>query len=308
MKVIFAGTPDFAVPTLEMLLQSKHEICAVYTQPDRPAGRGRALKQSPVKALAIENDLSVLQPESFRQQADIAQLANLEADLMVVVAYGLILPQAVLDLPRLGCINIHASLLPKWRGAAPIQRSVLAGDEQTGVTIMKMELGLDTGPMLHKKVCTIGQFETASELHDRLAILGAKALQEILPEIEKGEALEEYQDDSRVSYADKLLKKEAIIDWNKSASELQRCVQGLNSWPVAQTTMKSNVLRIWRAKALTEDCNAEPGSVLQGRGKVFDVATADGVLRLLEVQLPGGKRMPVDAFLNAHSVDGLNLE
>lgn len=307
MKVIFAGTPIFAVPTLEMLLQTEHEICAVYTQPDRPAGRGRSLKQSPVKALAIENELPVWQPESFRQQAEIAQLDNLQADLMVVVAYGLILPQAVLDLPRLGCINIHASLLPKWRGAAPIQRSVLAGDKQTGITIMKMELGLDTGPMLYKKVCTIGEFETASELHDRLALLGAKALQEILPQIEKGEVQEENQDDSRVSYADKLLKNEATIDWNQSANQIQRCVQGLNPWPVAQTTMNSKALRIWRAKALAEDCDAKPGSVLQNRGKVFDVATADGVLRLLEVQLPGGKRMAVEAFLNAHQVGGLIL-
>ena len=215
MKVIFAGTPDFSVPTLEMLLQSEHRICAVYTQPDRPAGRGRALKQSSVKILAIQNGLPVFQPESFREGPDVAQVQKLGADLMVVVAYGLILPQAVLDSPRLGCVNVHASLLPKWRGAAPIQRSVLAGDDRTGVTIMQMELGLDTGPVLYEKSCAIGEFETTSELHDRLAVLGADALREILPEIEGGEISAQAQDHLQASYADKLSKNEARIDWTK---------------------------------------------------------------------------------------------
>lgn len=295
------------MPTLEMLLHSGHSICAVYTQPDRPAGRGRTLKQSSVKALAIQNELTVIQPESFRKGSDIAQLEEFEADLMVVIAYGLILPQVVLDTPRLGCINVHASLLPKWRGAAPIQRSVLAGDERTGVTIMQMELGLDTGPVVDKKECSIGEFETASELHDRLAVLGADALRDVLPRLESGEINAKRQDDLQASYADKLSKQEALIDWTKPAYQLQRHVQGLNSWPVAQTSMGNKVLRIWRAEALSEDSDHEPGLVLPRRGKFFDVATGNGVLRLLEVQIPGGKRMPVDAFLNAHPVDGLKL-
>ena len=307
MKIVFAGTPDFSVPTLKGLLETEHTVCAVYTQPDRPAGRGRAVKQSPVKVLAVNSGIPVYQPESLIAEAENLRLREFEADLMVVIAYGLILPANILDIPRLGCINVHASLLPRWRGAAPIQRAVLAGDEITGVTIMQMEQGLDTGPMFYKKDCRIGAFETSSELHDRLALLGAEALQDVLPDIAKGRIVPEIQDHSCATYAAKLRKKDALLDWSRSAKALQHQIQGLNSWPVAQTTLNGKVLRIWRAQAVDAISTAEPGIIVSSREKVLDVATGDGVLRLLEVQQPGGKRMLVEAFLNAHDPSGLKL-
>jgi len=306
MKIIFAGTPDFAVPTLNMLLQSEHQVCAVYTQPDRPAGRGRKLTPSPVKQAATEAGVPVYQPLNFKHEADRQDLQALQADLMVVVAYGLILPQAVLDTPRLGCVNVHASLLPRWRGAAPIQRALMAGDEETGVTIMQIVKKLDAGDMLHKEVCPIDEQITAGELHDKLAQLGAVGLQKILPQIE-AQALEpEPQDESQVTYAEKLQKAEAELDWTQPAQVLNRKIRGLNPWPVAQTHYQGKPLRIWRAEVIDEVCEKAPGVVLN-HGKYVDVATGDGWLRLLEVQLPGGKRMPVHAFKNAHNLDAVTL-
>jgi len=308
MRVIFAGTPEFAVPTLEMLLASdQYRPCVVYTQPDRPAGRGRQLKPSPVKELAVKAGVPVLQPGSLKAEPEIQKMAGFSPDLLVVVAYGLILPQAVLDIPRLGCVNVHASLLPRWRGAAPVQRAMLAGDEQTGVTIMKMVQKLDAGAMLHKEICPVEPWETASELLDKLARLGATGLARALPLIEAGTAVAEPQDESQVTYAEKLDKSEAILDWRQSAVALARKVRAFNAWPVAQTRYQGKILRIWKAEAQAVVADASPGTVLPVQNRQLDVATGNGVLRLLEVQLPGGRRMSAQAFLNAHQAAGIQL-
>ncbi len=306
MKIIFAGTPEFAVPTLQMLLDSEHEVCAVYTQPDRPAGRGRKLHPSPVKELALTAGIPVFQPETLKTDEDLRQIASFNADLIVVVAYGMILTQTVLDMPSLGCINVHGSLLPRWRGAAPIQRAIMAGDEKTGVTIMQMVRKLDAGDMLHKEECVIGPDDTASDLHDKLAQLGAIGLAKVLEQIKAGTVHAEKQNEALVTYAEKLEKSEAVLDWTQPAEQLARKVRGLNAWPVAQTLYQGEVLRIWRAEAIDDDANAEPGSV-RCVNKAMDVATGKGMLRLHEVQLPGGKRMSIQAFLNAHDVDALKL-
>jgi methionyl-tRNA formyltransferase len=305
MKIIFAGTPDFAVPALQMLIDSEHEVCAVYTQPDRPAGRGRKLIPGPVKSLALSAKIPVVQPEKLSTQDDLQKLASFNADLMVVVAYGIILPQAVLDTPKLGCINIHGSLLPRWRGAAPIHRAVMAGDKKTGITIMKVIKKLDAGDMLHKEQCVIGPESTTSVLHDKLAALGAIGLQKVLARIEDGSIVAEQQDEALVTYAAKLDKSEAKLDWSLTAVELDRKVRGLNSWPVAQTLCNGKVLRIWKAE-IAKDNNLPSGTVSQ-QGKHMTVATGNGVLDLLEVQVPGGKRMDIQDFLNAHDVDGIIL-
>jgi methionyl-tRNA formyltransferase len=306
MKIIFAGTPDFAVPSLQMLLASSHDICAVYTQPDRPAGRGRQLHVSPVKALAVQFGIPVFQPPNLKADDDLQQLLLLNADLIVVVAYGVILTQAVLDVPRLGCINVHGSLLPRWRGAAPIQRALMAGDKKTGVTIMQIALKLDAGDMLHKEECVIGVNDTASSLHDQLAELGATGLTKVLAKMEAGTILAEPQDEELVTYAEKLTKIEAVIDWTQSARSLELKVRGLNSWPVAQTLYQGNVLRIWQAEAIALETELEPG-IISINHKNMDVATGKGLLRLHEIQLPGGKRISAQAFLNAHDVNGVKL-
>ena len=303
MRIIFAGTPEFAVPTLKMLLASSHDVCAVYTQPDRPAGRGRKLQPSPVKEIALAGGIPVLQPESLKSSEAIGQLAAFSADLMIVVAYGMILPQAVLDIPRLGCLNIHASLLPRWRGAAPIQRALMAGDKETGVTIMRIVLKLDAGDMLHKEVVAIDPADTAGELHDKLAALGPIGLAKVLPLVKNGTVHAEPQDEALVTYAAKLEKSEALLDWSRPAMELDRQIRGLNPWPVAQTYYKGEALRIWRAQLIDDRSSFErPGRVSVVQRQV-DVATGRGRIRLLELQLPGGKRMSAEAFLNAHDIN-----
>lgn len=307
MNIIFAGTPDFAVPSLQMLLDSKHHICAVYAQPDRPSGRGRKLKPGPVKSLALQFGLPVCQPARLNNPDELKKLAAFDPDLIVVVAYGMILSQSALAIPRLGCVNVHASLLPRWRGAAPIQRAVIAGDEKTGVTIMQVEKKLDAGAMLHKEVCLIGARETASQLHDRLSVLGATGLAKVLPLIESGTYSAEKQDDSLVTFAEKMTKSEAVLDWTQTAVELERKIRGLNDWPVAQTLYQDKVLRIWQAEVIADYEGAVPGSVLESNKKHIDVATGQGILRLQEVQLPGGKRMNAQAFLNAHDLEGVRL-
>jgi methionyl-tRNA formyltransferase len=302
MRIIFAGTPDFAAETLKALLSTNHEICAVYTQPDRPSGRGRKLTASPVKQLALEHNIPVEQPLNFKEDEAKQILANYHADLMIVVAYGLLLPQSVLDTPALGCINVHASLLPRWRGAAPIQRAILAGDTETGVCIMQMESGLDTGPVLARASCPINIDDTAQTLHDRLAILGADTLLAVLPNIVELQSKAQAQNNELTCYAAKLLKPEAEIDWQQSADQLVRQIQAFNPWPVAQTNWQNQVFRIWSASLISEKSSVTPGGIITVNKDSIDVATGDGILRLNQIQLPGKRAMPVADFLNANTI------
>ena len=307
LNVIFAGTPDFAARALEALLTTDHRLAAVYTQPDRPAGRGRKVQFSPVKQLALDHGIEVRQPKTLQDAGAQRELAELGADLMVVVAYGLLLPQAVLDAPRLGCINIHASLLPRWRGAAPIQRAILAGDRETGVTIMQMEAGLDTGPMLTVMKTPILEGETGGSLHDRLAELGAQALLASLPGLTDGSLAAEPQDDASANYAGKLDKQEARIDWSQSAEQIDRQVRAFNPWPVAQCLYGEKVMRIWSSEVAAGGERGSPGQIVQTGKSFIDVAAGDGVLRISELQMPGKRAMSAGDFLNAHNLDGVVL-
>ncbi len=310
MRIVYAGTPDFAVPALRALLDSPHQVAAVYTQPDRPAGRGKKLRASPVKQLALTAGVPVCQPATLRDAEAQRQLAALNPDLMVVAAYGLILPRAALDIPAHGCINIHASLLPRWRGAAPIQRAILAGDATTGVTIMQMAEGLDTGDMLLKAEQTILPDDTASRLHDRLAEQGAELLIEALERLERGALSPVPQDESQATYARKLDKREALIDWTQPASRIDRQIRAFNAWPVAQTASPLGVLRIWEA-VVGEDSSAAgttPGKVLaEDRQYGIEVQTGDGTLWLKTLQLPGRKPVGASDFLNSRSLLGATL-
>ena len=299
LRIIFAGTPDFAAKHLSALINSEHEVIAAYSQPDRPAGRGKKLKPSDVKQLAVSHDIPVFQPMSLRNEEAQQALAALNADLMVVVAYGLILPQIVLDTPRLGCINVHGSLLPRWRGAAPIQRAIWAGDAETGVTIMQMDLGLDTGAMLHKVTCPITDDETSASLYDKLAALGPQGLLETLAHISNSTAVAEVQDDELSNYASKLSKEEANIDWTQSAVEIERQVRAFNPWPVSYTQIAEQNVKIWQTSVSEATTDAQPGTVIGATKHGIQVATGNGVLTLLNMQLAGKKAMPVQDILNA---------
>lgn len=304
MRIIFAGTPDFSLPALQALIASPHEVAAVYTQPDRPLGRGRKLRFGPVKQVALDHRIPLHQPPDFCSAASVEVLRQLQADLMVVVAYGLLLPPAVLQAPRLGCINIHASLLPRWRGAAPIQRAILAGDRRTGVSIMQLEAGLDSGPVWLTRAIDIAENESGSQLHDRLAPLGAEALLEALPLLESGiQPLVQPQEG--VTYAHKLSKQEAEIDWRQPAVVIHRQVCAFNSWPVAYTRMGGEQLRLWESRLCSGEVKAHPGSVIKCTPDGIDVATGEGVLRIVRLQLPGKRAMTVGDFLNAHSLAGV---
>lgn len=297
MRIVFAGTPEFAAQHLQALLDAGREIIAVYTQPDRPAGRGQKLMPSPVKQLALQHNIAVYQPQTLRDPAAQAELATLNADLMVVVAYGLILPQVVLDTPRLGCINSHASLLPRWRGAAPIQRAIQAGDASSGVTVMQMEAGLDTGPMLLKVSTTITAEDTGGSLHDRLALLGSQAVVEAVGKLATGELRGEVQDDSQATYAHKLNKDEARLDWSRPALELERLVRAFNPWPICHSTLNGEPLKVLAAQ-LGEGKGA-PGTVLAADKSGLTVACGEGALRLTRLQLPGGKPLAFSDLYNS---------
>lgn len=295
------------MPALEALLRSQHRVVAVYTQPDRPAGRGRQLAASAVKQCALRHGLPVEQPATLREVAVAERLKSWSADLMVVVAYGLLLPQSVLQAPRLGCVNIHASALPRWRGAAPIQRAILAGDEASGVTIMQMEAGLDTGPILLMRCVPIGSRETAASLHDRLAALGAQALLEALDSIALGRAVPRLQPAEGATYAAKIRKEEALIDWSRPAAEIDRQVRAFNPWPVAQTQWNGQQLRVWEAAPADASTRSRPGMVLTTGAEGIDVCTGHGALRLTRIQIAGRKAMSAAEFLNAHRLDGAVL-
>ncbi len=310
MNIIFAGTPDFSAVALQALLGSEHDVVAVYTQPDRPAGRGRKLKASPVKALALENNIALYQPVSLKDREAQQELSALNADIMIVVAYGLILPKEILEAPTHGCLNIHASILPRWRGAAPIQRAILAGDAQSGVTIMQMDVGLDTGDMLNIKSCDIAQDDTGSTLHDKLASMGGLALIQTLEDVVAQRLEPIKQDDSLAVYAHKLDKKEAQIDWeNEAADDIVRKIQAFNSWPVAYTDYNGKSLRLWRA-SLQEDAKVSSshfGEVVAESAQGIDIAAKNGLVRVTELQMPGKKRIKVKDFINGQSLLGVHF-
>jgi methionyl-tRNA formyltransferase len=303
LRVVFAGTPEFSVPCLEACRASGAEVVAVYTQPDRPAGRGRKLTPSPVKQAALAAGIAVEQPESLKSEEARATLAAYAPDLMVVVAYGLILPRKVLAIPRLGCWNVHASLLPRWRGAAPIQRAILAGDDESGVDLMQMEAGLDTGPVLLERRTPIDGEDTGGSLHDRLSMLGAEVLTEGLSRAIRGETLvPRAQPDEGVTYAHKLDKAEARLDFTRPAIELERKVRAFDPWPVAEGEVNGETLRIWAARAI--EASGAPGSVLGMSREGIDIACGEGALRVTALQRAGGKRVTAADYFNAMKTRG----
>ncbi len=299
LRIIFAGTPDFASEHLQAILDSHHQVIAAYTQPDRPAGRGRKLKPSPVKALALQHEIPVYQPRSLKSAEEQLKLAALKADIMVVVAYGLILPQAILDTPTLGCINVHGSILPRWRGAAPIQRAIEAGDKESGVTIMQMDAGLDTGDMLLKAYCPVLKDDTAAELHDRLIEVGKPALIKALDAIANNSAQPEKQDDSLACYAHKLNKEEARLNWQQSATALEQHIRAFNPWPVSTTLLDDQTIRVLKATAIDKTCEEAPGTLVKADKEGIDIASAKGILRVTTIQLPGSRTMSVQDLLNS---------
>ena len=305
LNIIFAGTPDFAAQHLQALIDSPHNVIAVYTQPDKPAGRGKKLQASPVKQLAEQHQIPVYQPKSLRKPETQAELTALHADVMVVVAYGLILPQAVLDAPTYGCLNVHGSLLPRWRGAAPIQRAIWAGDKQTGVTIMQMDAGLDTGDMLHKVFCDIDLQDTSADLYHKLAEIAPNALIEVLNHLTDGTFTAEPQDDTQSNYAEKLSKEEAKLDWQLSAGQLERNIRAFNPWPMAYLQLTDEqgnpqTLKVYQATVLPS-VSQTPGTIISADKNGIQIATADGVLNLLQLQPAGKKPMSAQDLLNGRA-------
>ncbi|WP_372377553.1 methionyl-tRNA formyltransferase [Vibrio natriegens] len=301
LRIVFAGTPDFAARHLAALLSSEHEVIAVYTQPDRPAGRGKKLTASPVKNIALEHDIPVYQPENFKSDEAKQALADLNADIMVVVAYGLLLPQAVLDTPKLGCINVHGSILPRWRGAAPIQRSIWAGDAETGVTIMQMDIGLDTGDMLKIATLPIEATDTSASMYEKLADLGPQALIDCLADIAADKAVPVKQDDELANYAKKLSKEEARINWSDNAEHIERCVRAFNPWPMSHFEAAENSIKVWQSRVAEQTSDKPAGTIVQADKTGIYVATGNGVLVLEQLQVPGKKAMPVQDILNSRA-------
>ena len=300
MRLIFAGTPEFAALALQALLDAGHDIPLVLTQPDRPAGRGMKLKASPVKEIALAHHLQVAQPENLKTDSSRQIIQDTRADAMIVAAYGLILPQVVLDMPRLGCVNIHASLLPRWRGAAPIHRAIEAGDTETGITLMQMDRGLDTGAMLTRAVLPILDSDTTGSLHDRLAALGAREIVRLLPELAAGTVSAAPQDDTQACYAAKIGKEEARLDWTRPALELDRRIRAFNPFPGAFGLLEGNPLKIWQARPAPG--SGAPGRILAISDGGLLIACGEGALEVMEVQKAGGRRLPISAFLAGHAL------
>lgn len=302
MKIVYMGTPDFAVAPLEAILKAGHEVTAVVTQPDKQQGRGKEMKMTPVKECALRHGIPVLQPAKLKEPEAIEELGKYPADIYVIAAFGQLLTEEILNMPRFGCINIHASLLPAYRGAAPIQWVIINGEKKTGVTIMQMAKGLDTGDMLLKKEVAIDEKETGESLHDKLMAAGAELIVEALPKIEKGEIVPVKQDDRLSCYAKRLSKDMGRIDFQKDALSIERLVRGLNSWPSAYTLYKGKTLKIWEADVVPMEGNREPGSVVQVGKDYFDVATKEGALRVKSLQLEGKKRVSAKDFLLGYEV------
>lgn len=299
LRIIFAGTPDFAARHLQALIDSEHQIVGVYSQPDRPAGRGKKLKASEVKELALANELTVFQPDSLKSDDALAELSSLNADLMIVVAYGLLLPKAILEAPRLGCLNVHGSILPRWRGAAPIQRAIWAGDEETGVTIMQMDEGLDTGDMLHISRCPITTTETSASLYAKLADLGPSALIDTITKLANGEITPQVQNDELANYAKKLSKDEANIDWSMDAAQIERNIRSFNPWPVCFTQMGEHTVKVYQANVVDQQGTA--GTVLQSDKHGIVIACGTNALNITQVQPQGKKPMAITDFLNGRA-------
>ncbi|MDF7666638.1 methionyl-tRNA formyltransferase [Orbaceae bacterium ESL0727] len=299
MRIIFAGTPEFAALHLQALIDSEHDVIAVFTQPDRPAGRGNKLQASPVKTLAQAHNIAVYQPNTLKKSENQQQIADLHADIMIVVAYGLILPQAVLDMPKLGCLNVHGSLLPRWRGAAPIQRACWTGDEKTGITIMQMDAGLDTGDMLYKLSCPIENDDTCASLYDKLAQLGPKGLLTTLTLLNEGKLKPEKQDESLVTYAEKLSKAEAKLDWHQPAVQLERSIRAFNPWPVSYFEIDGEPVKVWQATVIPDHHNQPEGTILRADKQGIVVATREGALNITSLQPAGKKRMSAQDLLNS---------
>jgi len=311
-RIVFAGSPDFAVPSLQCLFASQHEVVAVLTQPDRPSGRGRRLTPGPVKQCALQHEVAVYQPVGLKQSDVLEQLTQFAPELMVIVAYGLLLPAEVLSLPGCGCINVHASVLPRWRGASPIQAAILAGDRHTGVSLMQMAKGLDTGPVYAVEQTAIGRQETAEELHDRLAELGAELLARCLDPILEGTLTPEPQSDAEATYAPRINKADALIDWARPAVEIDRQIRAYNPWPVAETVLDGERMRCWKSILVAADLlhpeSAGPatqvGRVEAATNQGIDVRTGEGLLRLVELQMPGRRRMNADDFARGNDIVG----
>ena len=302
MRIVFMGTPDFAVPTLTALIEGGHEVVAVVTQPDKSKGRGKAVLMTPVKEKAIEYEIPVYQPVKVRDPEFVELLKTMAPDTIVVVAFGQILPKSILDLPKYGCVNVHASLLPKYRGAAPIQWAVIDGEKESGVTTMMMDVGLDTGDMLEQKAIPLDEKETGGSLFDKLSEVGAKLCVKTMEAIENGTAVYTPQDDALAIHTGKIQKEMGSIDWSKDAEVIERLVRGLNPWPSAYTRIDDKNLKIWRAKVISHEVKAAPGCILKVTKDELEVQTGNGVLALLEVQLEGKKRMTTDAFLRGYQV------